>query len=65
LLFRWSGVLPRSEIRVRLRKLRAFCDEENPIAQAPRGRRFILDVLLELEVVVKRLPSFFDKIWFR
>lgn len=52
---------------LRLKKLRFLCDVESPIELAglDKGNKFLVELLVEFEVLLKKLPSFFDKVWFR
>eukprot|EP01087_Luapelamoeba_hula_P014251 TRINITY_DN4150_c2_g1_i1.p1 TRINITY_DN4150_c2_g1~~TRINITY_DN4150_c2_g1_i1.p1 ORF type:complete len:1208 (+),score=202.36 TRINITY_DN4150_c2_g1_i1:114-3737(+) len=65
---KWSGKLPTSKLKNKLTKLRSLCQTQPApieLARTPEGNRFVLGLLLDFEVLLKRLPAFIDKVWFR
>jgi hypothetical protein len=50
----------------RLTKLQKLCDIKSPVelAALDKGNRFLVELLLDFEVLLKKLPRWYDKIWF-
>ncbi len=66
-IHKWSGALPSNKIKTKLRRLNILCSVEPPheLSTFPAGIAFIKELLLQFEVLLQKLPSFLDKIWFR